>query len=292
MSILKSRISLWKVLYERFYDPIRLLMCFALFMVIFGILSCVSYKIREASLNKGGGREKYYDYHEYRAYKVQYKWLTEEIFRIVWDEAVERGLERRAIFAIIQAESGGRNVVSRRNRNGTRDYGLMQINSVHSPKNPWVLLNVRVNVRTGCWYFSRCIKKSGGVLSEAVRYYNAGLGSKRKSYKNWRHVYRVVAHYKRSANYLGRIAIGVEREKTYHFSFVSSGSFKASVCRIRNTQELRSTMGQNPALAVWHPVIDVHNAVVDEISERERGLQALGYRTRDGNIFGYYERVS
>lgn len=101
-------------------------------------------------------------------------------------DIVERhyALPRGVISAIIQVESGGNpRAVNRANRNGTVDYGLMQINSSHLPRlrgfgvNEGRLLSDEcVNVAVGADILRSGLDDSGGALVPALARYNTGRG--------------------------------------------------------------------------------------------------------------------
>ena len=106
------------------------------------------------------------------------------------------------IVSIIDAESYGRNIIGRRNRNGTRDYGIMQVNGVHEPKNPRKLLNISYNLQKGVGYIKYCTNKSVKRYGKAeiktiARLYNQGANGSEKRYKNWKYVEKVYNNYKR-----------------------------------------------------------------------------------------------
>ena len=135
---------------------------------------------------------------KYQKLEQHYNWYS-KYREIIVRESLKRGVDPALTCAVIQAESGGQNVVSRRaNWNGTRDWGLMQVNSVHCPTNPRKLLNVGYNIQKGTWYLSRCVKKASGNIKRIPMYYNGGLGAKCYKYKNWKYVYRVLKYYQRS----------------------------------------------------------------------------------------------
>jgi soluble lytic murein transglycosylase-like protein len=132
----------------------------------------------------------------------QYRWLTHEIYFFINKYSKKYNVDEKLICAMIQRESNGKNVRSRRNRNGSRDYGLMQINSVHSPRNVKSLYSYDKNIRIGVWYLSLCLKKSKGNVKLACIYYNGGLNCNVQKYKKNRARYRnyICSIYK---NYMG-----------------------------------------------------------------------------------------
>lgn len=85
--------------------------------------------------------------------------------------------------AIIRVESGGNPAAVNRgaNRNGTTDYGLMQINSIHLPRlaahgvDEQVLLSAPcINVAVGADVLHQGLTRTGGALAPALSKYNTG----------------------------------------------------------------------------------------------------------------------
>ncbi len=127
---------------------------------------------------------------------IENKWLTDNLYDLYYYRSKEYNVNINLAIAIIRAESNGRNVVSRRNKNGTRDYGRMQINGIHFPKNPRKLLNDKINSKYGFWYISYCLRESDGNIKKAIRLYNQGVHGKAKYYTNWKYVYKILDYYK------------------------------------------------------------------------------------------------
>lgn len=75
-------------------------------------------------------------------------------------------------------ESNGNPNAIRLNDNGTRDYGLMQINSIHFPTlrqwgiNEKNILNPQVNIYVGSWLLSEHIKERGFNLQAIGSYHS------------------------------------------------------------------------------------------------------------------------
>ena len=92
------------------------------------------------------------------------------------------GLPRGIVPAIIRVESGGNpQAINRANRNGTVDYGLMQINSIHLPRlaahgvDEQVLLSQPcINVAIGADVLHQGLSRTGGALAAALSKYNTG----------------------------------------------------------------------------------------------------------------------
>lgn len=133
-----------------------------------------------------------------------FSWLKYDTFIIIRKNAKKYKVPIELICAVIQHESGGKNIRSRRNYNGSRDYGLMQINSVHV-SDCKTLYNIRKNIRIGSWYLSKCLKKAKGNVKEACRMYNGGLHNKRWKYKNWKYVNRIYRDYYKIKTYFYNI---------------------------------------------------------------------------------------
>lgn len=105
-----------------------------------------------------------------------------------WDVTANRyRLDPLLLYAIAQVESNldlaARNV----NRNGTRDIGLMQINSIHLPRLAKYGVTERrlredacTSIITGAWILAGFVQQFGYGW-EAVGAYNAGTGQTRAS---------------------------------------------------------------------------------------------------------------
>lgn len=84
--------------------------------------------------------------------------------------------------AVIQVESGGNpRAINAANRNGTTDFGLMQINSFHLPRlaghgiNQATLLDAPcINVAVGADILAQAKRQTGGALAPALSMYNTG----------------------------------------------------------------------------------------------------------------------
>lgn len=91
------------------------------------------------------------------------------------------------IRSVMMVESSGRNVISGSNRNGTRDYGVMQINSWWLPIlrkheiEQKDLMNVCTNIAVGAWLLQYSFSKTG-EWKEALAAYHAGYGKRHKPY--------------------------------------------------------------------------------------------------------------
>lgn len=79
---------------------------------------------------------------------------------------------------IAQIESAGNPNAVRINDNGTKDYGLMQINSIHLRTlsqwgiNEGNIMNPKINIYAGSWLLSRHIKEGGFNLQSIGNYHS------------------------------------------------------------------------------------------------------------------------
>ena len=125
---------------------------------------------------------------EYQGMRKHFPRMTWEIYETVYATAGRLGLDRKLVLCIIWRESNFRNVKSKKNKNGTHDLGIMQVNNCHR-----VLaepMDIVSNIRFGCRYLRCCFR--GGGIADAVRRYNQGLNGKRKDYKNWQYVAEIL----------------------------------------------------------------------------------------------------
>ena len=102
-----------------------------------------------------------------------------------WEETASRyGIESELLQAIADVESGYRaDVISPANRNGTRDIGLMQINSIHLPRllkqgitEERLLSEPCLSVEVGASILAEFIQRFGYNWT-AVGAYNVGAGA-------------------------------------------------------------------------------------------------------------------
>ncbi len=122
-----------------------------------------------------------------------------------WREAGARyGIEPELLQAIAIVESNGNSAAMNTNRDGSRDIGLMQINSSHFP----ALSKFRISqkdllndpcqsVMTGAWILAGQIQQFGYTW-DAVGAYNAGTANtpKRRALRQ-RYIKKVAPHYAR-----------------------------------------------------------------------------------------------
>lgn len=98
-----------------------------------------------------------------------------------WDEAARyHGLDPWLLYAVAYVESTHNpSVISKPNRNGTYDIGLMQINSVHLPRlakygiTQTTLMDACASTYVGAWIMSDNIRRFGWSW-EAIAAYNVG----------------------------------------------------------------------------------------------------------------------
>ena len=114
-----------------------------------------------------------------------------------FDEAgAEYSVSPQLLWTIAKTESSFAPRAIRWDRNGTYDYGVMQINSSWAPKlgkAVWQSLDDPcTNIRAGAWIMAQCVRRYGYTW-EAVGCYNAS--SERKGAKYARKVYAVFKRY-------------------------------------------------------------------------------------------------
>jgi soluble lytic murein transglycosylase-like protein len=121
----------------------------------------------------------------------KYKWLSYDLYLDIVTICKKYNVNTIIICAIINAESRGRNIISKKNKNGTKDYGIMQINSIHLSNNPRQLLNRKLNIEYGIKYLIKCYNRSNKNLKTTIRFYNQGYNGKKHKYKNWKYVNKI-----------------------------------------------------------------------------------------------------
>ncbi|MEW5561968.1 lytic transglycosylase domain-containing protein [Enterobacter asburiae] len=125
-----------------------------------------------------------------------------------WDEAGARyGIEPELLQAIAIVESGLTPTAINKNRDGSHDVGLMQINSIHLPTlkkfnitRQGLINDPCQNVMTGAWILAGNFRQYG-YSWEAVGAYNAGTGksTQRQALRN-KYIKKVVPHYLKLKN--------------------------------------------------------------------------------------------
>jgi len=113
-------------------------------------------------------------------------------FCFCFEEAAHRyNISADILYAIAKVESDFNPCAVNWNKNGSYDYGVMQINSswyIVLGADAWSQLgNPCYNVNVGAWILAACIKRHGYTW-EAVGCYNAKSKNKRTvyAYKVWR----------------------------------------------------------------------------------------------------------
>ena len=114
-----------------------------------------------------------------------------------WEQAGERyGVSPELLYAIARTESGLDPQAVGRNRNGSRDIGLMQINSAWLPRlsahgiAERDLFDPCTSIHVGAWILAGNVRRLGYTW-EAVGAYNAASPTLRRAYAE--RVYRQVA---------------------------------------------------------------------------------------------------
>lgn len=105
---------------------------------------------------------------------------TVEVEENCWVSAANRyGVDAWLLYSIATQESGLNPRAINRNKNGTYDIGIMQINSSHLPRLATYgirnehLWNPCMNINVGAWVLAQAIREFGANWS-AVGAYNAG----------------------------------------------------------------------------------------------------------------------
>ena len=87
------------------------------------------------------------------------------------------GIDPWLLYSIAKVESGLNPVAINKNRNGTMDMGIMQINTVHLPTlakygvTQSHLWEPETNINIGAWVLSGCVKRNG-YTTKALDCYN------------------------------------------------------------------------------------------------------------------------
>jgi len=105
-----------------------------------------------------------------------------------WEQIGSKyGIDPRLLFAIAKTESSLNPKAKNRNKDGSYDIGLMQINSRWFPKlrqygiEERHLLQPCVNIEVGAWILAQNMQRHG-VSWEAVGAYNSSIPSRRRRY--------------------------------------------------------------------------------------------------------------
>jgi len=119
---------------------------------------------------------------------------SQHVWAFCFEEAGERyRVSPQLLWAIAKTESNLNPTAVKYNKNGSFDYGLMQVNSSwykELGRERWMRLgDACYNVQVGAWILSQCVQRYGYTWA-AVGCYNAFSDDKRAVYAN--RVYRVL----------------------------------------------------------------------------------------------------
>ncbi|MGA1863246.1 lytic transglycosylase domain-containing protein [Deferribacter thermophilus] len=100
--------------------------------------------------------------------------------------------------AIAETESNMNPYAVNTNRDGSKDYGLMQINTFwrkYLPKNVWKnIFDPCVNIHVGAYVLSKCVKDYG-LTWQAIDCYNKGKSRAERDSRYVRNVYKRLKKY-------------------------------------------------------------------------------------------------
>lgn len=126
----------------------------------------------------------------HRESKITSRNETNSIFNVINHTARKYGLNPELIMAVIKTESNFNPNLININDNGTKDYGLMQINSGTAPGlaetlniNNFtldMLLDPKINVEMGSYYLRTLIDGFDGNIEAALTAYNMGSRKAKK----------------------------------------------------------------------------------------------------------------
>ncbi|HRU74374.1 MAG TPA: lytic transglycosylase domain-containing protein [Caldisericia bacterium] len=123
------------------------------------------------------------------------------------------GIHPNILWAIAKNESGFNHTAINRNKNGTYDYGIMQINSSWYKtlgKENWQRLNDPCfNIYVGAWILRQCMDKYG-YSWDAIACYAAGTPKKGRWY-TWR-IYNTLNSYTTTKNSYKTISYKTKKE--------------------------------------------------------------------------------
>lgn len=105
--------------------------------------------------------------------------VSREVRAYVSEQAAKLGLPAELALAVIDQESGGRvAAVGKPNRNGTRDYGLMQINENNLSRfgltRETALTDWKTNADAGLSILSEAVRDQRGDIARALAQYKGG----------------------------------------------------------------------------------------------------------------------
>ena len=95
-------------------------------------------------------------------YREEFKPATNEVKGYIERASIESGVPYETLERIVWCESRyNQGAVNTKNKNGTQDYGMWQINSLHIPKAQELGLDVINSVEDNTTYAIRLLKESG-----------------------------------------------------------------------------------------------------------------------------------
>ncbi len=100
---------------------------------------------------------------------------------IIQSTAIKYGVDPAAVQAIIKRESGGNPGTINKNKNGTTDYGIMQVNSATKDPSSYNWRDPAANIDAGVAEFAQKLKQAGGDYHQAFHLYN-GMGAPSSAY--------------------------------------------------------------------------------------------------------------
>lgn len=112
--------------------------------------------------------------------------LSAELQRHTQDVAQEYGIPLAEIYAVMSCESSFRDGLVCKNKNGSRDVGLMQINSCNLKEIEALGLDVfdaRDNIEAGVYLLKKCIDAFDGDVKCGIMAYNRGIAGARRILK-------------------------------------------------------------------------------------------------------------
>lgn len=112
------------------------------------------------------------------ATEVPYQYVAPENYFV--SAGNHYGVDPRLLWCIAKVESGLNPYARNKNKNGTYDIGMMQINTVHLPTlsnygiTEQMLYDTRTNIYVGAWVLSKCIAKHG-MTKNGITCYNGRI---------------------------------------------------------------------------------------------------------------------
>jgi len=111
-----------------------------------------------------------------------YKWVTPELFQIIYYYSNLHGVSVDDVCALIQSESNGKTwAISYANARGLMQVMPFHYNGPADDLNTNIHLNIHLGTRNWAW----CMKFAKGDKRRAIIAYNAGPGLSVAKYRNW-----------------------------------------------------------------------------------------------------------